>query len=184
MRIHDERISAYAASLPAPEPFASAAALTTLERARVTAFWLTLDAINFGSGWFPTLRKRREPTGYRTIVAGVRRQFDEHGPWSASELCALTAAELAAVFDQEPEHELMALFAASLRDLGTHLLVDCHGVFTATADAARGSAVALVGTLAGWECFADVSRYGGWRLAFLKRAQIAAADLHRAGVAR
>ena len=41
------------------------------------AFWLTLDAINFGSGWFPTLRKRPGQTGYRTIAAGIRRRFDE-----------------------------------------------------------------------------------------------------------
>ena len=48
------------------------------------AFWLTLDAINFGSGWFPTLRKRAEPTGYRTIAAGMQRRFDAGGPWTAA----------------------------------------------------------------------------------------------------
>ena len=30
---------------------------------------LQLDAINFGSGWFPTLRKRPGLSGYRTIAA-------------------------------------------------------------------------------------------------------------------
>jgi hypothetical protein len=40
-----------------------------------------------------------------------------------------------------------------------------------------------VQTLSGWECFADTSAYDGIEIAFLKRAQIAAADLSRAGVA-
>ena len=37
------------------------------------AYWLTLDAINFGSGWFPTLRKRDGLSGYNTIAAGLAR---------------------------------------------------------------------------------------------------------------
>ena len=49
-------------------------------------------------------------------------------------------------------------------------------------DAADGSAVRLVDTLAGWRCFRDVSLYDGREVPFLKRAQIAAADLNRAGV--
>ena len=32
-------------------------------------FTLTLDTINFGSGWFPTLRKRPGLSGYRTVAA-------------------------------------------------------------------------------------------------------------------
>ena len=41
---------------------------------------LQLDAINFGSGWFPTLRKPRGLSGFRTVEAGLRA----HGPWPAS----------------------------------------------------------------------------------------------------
>ena len=52
------------------------------------------------------------------------------------------------------------------------------------AEAAGGSAVALATALGNWCCFADVSSYGELSVPFLKRAQIAAADLHRAGVAR
>jgi hypothetical protein len=37
--------------------------------------------------------------------------------------------------------------------------------------------------LQGWDSFADTSRYDGIAVPFLKRAQIAAADLARAGVA-
>jgi hypothetical protein len=156
---------------------------TEAEREAAAAFWLTLDAINFGSGWFPTLRKRAQKTGYRTIAAGVRRRFDEHGPWTAFELARIEPQELAAVLDQDPQHELMELFSTSLRDLGAHLLDGYGGSFIAPVADARGSALALVTKLAGWDSFADLCTYDGRAIPFLKRAQIAAADLHRSGVA-
>ena len=77
----------------------------------------------------------------------------------------------------------MALFARSLNDLGRHVAGDHGGRFAAVADDAGSSAVALVEPLAGWDCFADISRYDGLAVPFLKRAQITAADLARAGVA-
>jgi len=150
----------------------------------LAAFWLTLDAINFGSGWFPTLRKRPGHSGYLTVAAGLKDRFAAHGAWSAAELARIGAPEIAAVLGQDPDHELMALFAASLRDLGTRLSDGYGASALALAQSADGSAVALVERLAGWCCFADVSRYEGRAVPFLKRAQIAAADLHRAGVAR
>ncbi|HEX3801339.1 MAG TPA: queuosine salvage family protein [Solirubrobacteraceae bacterium] len=146
------------------------------------AFWLTLDAVNFGSGWFPTLHKRSEKTGYRTIAAGIRRRFDEAGRWTPAQLAALTDAELAGWIDQAPEHELVGLMVTSLRDLGENVQRLYGRSFAAAVDAAGGSAVGLVETLAGWRCFADVSVYDGRAVPFLKRAQIVAADLQRAGV--
>ena len=80
---------------------------------RVARGLLTLDAINFGSGWFPTLRKDPGRSGYATIARAVK----EHGPWSNEELCATTAATLAAVLRQPADHELMALYAEALRAL-------------------------------------------------------------------
>ena len=53
---------------------------TPPSREPLAAFWLTLDAINFGSGWFPTLRKRAGRSGYSTIAAGVRERFERAGP--------------------------------------------------------------------------------------------------------
>jgi Potential Queuosine, Q, salvage protein family len=148
------------------------------QREEEAAFWMTLDAVNFGSGWFPSLRKSREPTGYRTIARGIRRRFDEVGPWSPAELTAINRAELAEWLDQDADHELVGLFVESLRDLGGHV-----ETFARVVDSAEGSAVTLVETLAAWDCFRDVSEYEGRAVPFLKRAQILAADLHRAGVA-
>src|SRR5215208_4334085 len=53
---------------------------------------LQLDAINFGSGWFPTLRKRAGLSGYRSVAAA----FAEHGRWSNAELRSLDVAAVAA----------------------------------------------------------------------------------------
>ena len=65
-------------SEPGPDPDVHLGAGSTEERA---AFWLTLNAINFGSGWFPTLRKRSGHSGYFTVAAGVRERFGHSGPW-------------------------------------------------------------------------------------------------------
>ena len=202
MSIEPQAIPAYAAELPLPVPARAATTATTATVTATTAaadpqthllegsaeelaaFWLTLDAINFGSGWFPTLRKRAGRSGYYTVATGVRERFAAVGPWPARELASIGARELAEALGQDPEHELMALFAASLNDLGRRVARDHGGEFLAVVDRVRGSARALAGLLAGWDCFADVSSYDGLPVPFYKRAQIAAADLTDAGVMR
>jgi hypothetical protein len=185
--IAHEGIGRYAAALSlctdpgAPDPEIH---LVGRRREELAAFWLTLDAINFGSGWFPTLRKRPGRSGYFTIAGGVRDRFQDYGPWSAEELANIAAAEVAEVLHQDPEHELMGLFGSSLRDLGARIARDYHGRFAAVVDQAGRSAATLVTTLAGWRCFEDTSNYEGLSVPFLKRAQIAAADLALADVAR
>ena len=184
VKIERHAVPGYAATLP-PGPTLTGvrAPLVSAERERLATFWLTLDAINFGSGWFPTLRKREGRSGYGTISLGLAEHLERVGPWSAEELSEIQAAEIAATLHQDPEHELMGLFARSLRDLGTHLIVEHHGSFSGLVAQANGSAVELAGLLARWKCFADTSTYGGHAVPFLKRAQIAVADLHRARVA-
>lgn len=44
------------------------------------AFAICMNAINFGSGWWPTIRKRPGHSGYSTMAAGVSDRFAEHGP--------------------------------------------------------------------------------------------------------
>jgi hypothetical protein len=187
VRIVEESIPAYALGLAEPAQALDAEPLpfdrSRGQREADAAYWLTLDAINFGSGWFPTLRKRAEQTGYRTIAAGIRRRFDAEGRWSASQLAGLTREELAGWLDQDPGHELIGLMTQSLRDLGANVRRLYGGSFAAVADRAEGSAVQLVQTLARWPSFSDTASYDGRALPFLKRAQVAAADLQRAGVA-
>ncbi len=183
VRIEQAAIPAYAAALPAWQAPAAEDRLLDGPHELRAAFHLTLDAVNFGSGWFPTLRKREGRSGYWTVALGLRDRFAQRGAWSAEELHGLDAAEIAAALGQDPEHELMALFARSLNDLGAHVAADHGGSFLAVAQAAQGSATALAELLASWDCFADASAYDGRRVPFCKRAQIAAADLHHAGVA-
>ena len=183
--IEAEAIPAYAETLRLSDPAGASdgQAMSTAPREQRAAFWIQLDAVNFGSGWFPTLRKPAGRSGYQTIAGALREHAERHGPWTAQQLTRLNASTIAAVLDQDPDHELMALFAQSLRDLGARVGAEHGGSFTATVDAAGGSAVALALALGKWDCFADCSRYRELTVPFLKRAQIAAADLARAGVA-
>src|SRR3954454_17718287 len=67
----------------------------------VAAYLLTLDSINFGSGWFPTLRKRPGCSGYYTVAWALADRFRSSGPWSNEELRSLEADEVARVLEQE-----------------------------------------------------------------------------------
>jgi hypothetical protein len=139
----------------------------------VATYLLTLDAINFGSGWFPTLRKRAGRSGYFTVAWALADRFRAHGPWSPAGLRALDAAELAAVLGQEQGHPLMRLYAEALRDLGRFL--GSRSVLDVIEEA-DGSAERLATMLArGMRFFDDRG--------FYKRAQIVPSDLALAGLA-
>jgi Potential Queuosine, Q, salvage protein family len=139
----------------------------------VAAYMLTLDAINFGSGWFPTLRKRPGSSGYYTVAWALADRFRAHGPWSDAELRALDVASLADVLGQRRDHELMARYARALNDLGRFL--QARSVMGVIRDAG-GSAEKLAATLAHEMPFFDDR-------GFFKRAQIVPNDLALAGVA-
>ena len=163
---------------PAPEPDAERHLLDGPEEL-VAAYFLTLDTINFGSGWFPTLRKRRnhaghEVSGYFTVAWSLADRFRAHGAWSSAELRALRADELADALGQPRDHELMALYAQALRDLG-RFLGDRSPLGLAAE--AGGSAARLARTLADGMALYDDR--GFW-----KRAQIVPSNLALAGVAR
>ena len=139
-------------------------------REDVATYILTLDAINFGSGWFPTLRKRPGASGYYTVAWSLAKRFRELGPWPNDELRRIDVAEVADVLGQDRRHELIALYADALRSLGQFL-----GDRTVL-DLLDGSAVRLAESLAGGMPFFD-------DVGFWKRAQITANDLALAGVA-
>ena len=77
----------------------------------------------------------------------------------------------------------MALFTRALRELGERITVEYFGRFLGLVHSAEGSAERLAETLAAWPSWRDVSHYEGEPVPFFKRAQIAAADLHLAGIA-
>jgi putative queuosine salvage protein len=186
VEIEERAIDVYAAELPAVAEASRPNPKTELvegDRETRAAFVICLDAINFGSGWWPTIRKRPGHSGYFTIAAGLTERFRARGPWTAGELRELAATEVAEVLGQDAEHPLMEHYADALRDVGEHVLTEHGGLFEAVIESARGSAVALADLLAGWRAFADVSTYDGRPVPFFKRAQIAAADVDRMGLA-
>jgi hypothetical protein len=136
----------------------------------VARYVLVLDAINFGSGWFPTLRHGATVAMTERLTADVRRRG---APWSPAQLRGLRAGDIAAVLDEDPAHPLMGHYAEGLRQLGRFL--GDGGALDAVA-AARGSAARFARSLAsGMPYLADTG--------FYKRAQITANDLALAGVA-
>ena len=139
----------------------------------VAHYLLVLDSINFGSGWFPTLRKRPGMSGYFTVASSLTDFWRSSGGWAVDELRALKVEDVAAVLAQDPGHELMGLYAEALRDLGQFL--GARRALDLVAEAG-GSAERLASMLAaGMPFFDDVG--------FWKRAQITPNDLALAGVA-
>lgn len=186
VRIDDEALEELAAVLARERP--AQPSLDPGQRglgdeARTLAFVVTLDAINFGSGWFPQLRKREGLSGYLSIAGALRERFEREGPFSASELERLRPEDCAKLFGQvqePPVDELMALFAEALNDLGVFLSREHRGRFAGPVEEARGSAERLVRILAQMPLYRDVARYEGFEVPFYKRAQITCSDLAEA----
>ncbi len=144
------------------------------------AYVVTLDAINFGSGWFPELRKRPGLSGYFTVATCLRGQFGRAGAWTTAELAKLDADCCAEIFEQRANsavRELMELFARALRDLGGWLAARHGGSFARAVDAAGGSAERLAVSLSEMPLYRDIARYTSFEVPLYKRAQLTAADL-------
>jgi hypothetical protein len=175
-RLADE----FATDPPAPPTWDPAVYHVGTPRSRL-AYVLTLVAINFGSGWFPKLRKREGRSGYFTVAMGLKDRFDAEGPWSAAALAALSPLDLAhatgQTLDDPDVVELMAYFSTALNDLGALLVRRYGGSFAALIESAGGRAETLVERLAEMPLYRDVSTYDDLEIPFYKRAQITAADL-------
>jgi hypothetical protein len=174
--LREDRIAPLAAGLVdgagAPDP----ARAPLGDEAATVAFVLTLDTINFGSGWagWP---------GYHVVAGALRRRFEAAGPLSAAALAALGPADAARLVGQDPGGalgDLWALYARALGELGRGLVERWGGRFEGPIEEARGSAARLVRSLAGLAPFRDVARHGGEPVPFYKKAQLAAADLAHA----
>jgi len=118
VHINHEDIPAYAASL-----LADLADRPTLDSSchyighgeETVVFILALDAINFGSGYFPHLHKRPGMSGYFIIASSLTDFFTANGPLSAHDLQEITARDCATIFAQDMSDpviaELMKLFS-------------------------------------------------------------------------
>lgn len=148
-----------------------------------TAFVLALDAINFGSGYFPHLRKRPGRSGYHTVATSLRDYVADTGGLTTGRLAAWTVDDAAATFGQildgGPAHELMQLFTEAWHDLAAFVDRVGDGSFAATVATADQSAARLVELLAEMPFFRDVHTHPAVDEVLLyKRAQIVVQDLH------
>jgi hypothetical protein len=189
LRIDAARLADYARDFPVREIGAATLDPAThhLGQGKDTLlFVIALDAINFGSGYFPQVRKRPKDShsfhsGYFTMAAGLNDWFQAEGAPSAARLARLTQADCARIFGQDlgnpASAELMGLFAKALNDLGALLLARFDGDAARLVESAEYQAETLVAILRVMPFFDDVAIWQGRKVPFMKRAQLTAADL-------
>jgi hypothetical protein len=184
VRLVDARIAPYAASLAAaglPTPVYDTAHHARGSVAETVAFQLTLDTVNFGSGYFPHLRKRPGMSGYLTVASSLKERWERDGPLTGTDLRAMTVTDCAVLFGQQensgPAQELMALFAQALNDLGAWLGGRYDDDPLGPIEDAGHSAARLVGLVSEMPFYRDISTYRGHEVPLYKRAQILVTDL-------
>ena len=146
------------------------------------AFVLTLDSINFGSGYFPFLRKRPGHSGYHTVAASLRDWVDDVGAITTDRLRERDVDEWAVTFGQQldgsPAQELMELFTVALHDLADFVDTAAGGSFAGVVEAANGSGATLAASLTDMPFYRDEHDHPvAGSVAFYKRAQITVQDL-------
>ncbi len=151
------------------------------ESEAMVAYVLVLDTINFGSGYFPALRKRPGCGGYATVASALTDWFVAAGPPPAEVLRALDAATVADVLGQDLgdplRARLMELYAEALHGLGAFVGERFGGHYDAVVRAAGHSAQKLAALLAEMPLFRDVWSYDVFEVPLYKRAQITSSDL-------
>ncbi len=179
VRINETELEAFAGRVELnvadddPGHFAVGDAETT------AAFVLALDSVNFGSGYFPVLRKRHGISGYHTI-ASCLREFALRQPIASTWLAAVDVAEVTELFEQDGNEgvgELMGLFCQAFNDLGAFIDRVGDGRALGVVEAADGSAAKMVKLLDEMSLYHDVHDYEGREVPLYKRAQITPFDL-------
>lgn len=189
VRIRHDRLDDYAAALPAAPPANLFDATHHYEgdAESTAAYVLALDAINFGSGYKPLIRNEGwdmiAGSIYYTVSTRLKQEFENAAPLTADRLAAITTDDCRRILHLPAARHSIAfadLCGSALREWGRELLRSANGSCMDYIAAHNGSAAALVESLAALPHFHDVHDYKGQVVPVLKRAQIAAADLHLA----
>jgi len=169
------------AKLPQP---ATPAELQFTGTARATAnVCLLVDCLNFcfwsPRPWSVAYRGRTWTRTY-AMYAGVLRAIERDAAWLTAERWARADdGDVAGLFAGEGEVPLAAERRAVLNETGRCLAEQFGGEFAAAVTRVDGDARRLAYLLAeSFPSFRDAATYRGRSVAFLKRAQICAADLH------
>ena len=184
VKINYGKIREYALSLPIAQAISPVLDSNTHfigNEEDTAAYFLILDSMNFGSGYFPKMKKRPAMSGYFTVASSLADLFRKRGPLSPGKLSQFTSRDCTEIFNQDPENEdiqeLMGFFATALNDLGNYLIKDFKGHFLQMIDAADHCAEDLLKILIKMPLFNDIEPYGDGMVHFYKRAQLTAADL-------
>jgi hypothetical protein len=184
VRLRADQITRYAADLhgqgAAPDPGDPAHESVTRDTETQCLFVLALDAVNFGSGWFPVLAKRSGLSGYHTIATSLAERVRRDG-LTLADLRSCDRTGMADTMGQDAEgpiSDLLDHFVESWRLLAD-LVEGEGGTAIGWVRKARGSAARLVDALvSAHPMYADMPDHNGTPVPLLKRAQITAADLH------
>jgi hypothetical protein len=190
VRINEDRLASFADALPSKPP---GNVLDVTHHfigppEEMASYILTLDSINFGSGYKPLLVKEGWKTVngslYFTISTRLKEYFERRGPLSPRALTEITPAQVAGLLGLDAaktwSEKFSAICAANLHETGQLIERAYGGRFLNLIDKADGSAARFVGVLSSLPAFGDIHRYKGRDIPFYKRAQITAADLHLA----
>jgi hypothetical protein len=187
VRIDEDAIAELATMIPAEPPPLLPEEQAQGDDNHVAAKVVAWNMVNFGSGWFPHLRKRQGLSGARSLAQAFDDHVHRHGAPRAAWLADMDVPKVAELFGQPhpgPVDGLLELFAQAWRDLG-HLLLDRYdGSAVHLVEAADGSAARLVELLdadgGAMPLVHDVARYDDVDVPLYKRAQITASHLARA----
>ena len=146
------------------------------------AFALVADCINFGSGYFPGLRKDGSKSGYKTMAAGLAGFFEANWPFPPSRLEQMDRRAVLDILGQggrptEAALELAGMMESALRELGAHLRTAFDDSFAGLGSLAQAGAESLVGALYRLDGYRDGHRWNGAIFQPAKKAQITVSDL-------
>lgn len=147
---------------------------------RTLEYFLILDAINFGSGYFPFLNKEQGVSGYFTVAKRLKEHIGRFGMPTSDELAKIDISTCAKMLGQDlyslHMEELMQLFAKALRDLGNWSNEQYDGDLLGVLRRSK-CANDVIHEMAKMPLFDDRSEYFGTPVFFYKRAQIFLQDV-------
>jgi hypothetical protein len=179
VRINYDRLDAYVKTLPQNPP------ANVFDRdnhfigtnEQTAAFVMILDALNFGSGYKPYLKKEgftlKNGSLYFTVANGLKSAFESGTTVNEENIADILGLPSEGRYSQE----FAAHTRQSLRELFS--LVN-HGEFYDFVKGCDGSVSACVKKITQLPLFQDSHNYKGGKIGIYKRAQILAADLHLA----
>lgn len=187
VRIHHDRIAAYAAHLVAENPVLVTALddenhfVDSGDKVKTAAYVIALDSINFGSGAFHIAQNDGIDLEYHVVAQGLKRAFANGQLCDPVQWQHATASECHEVFGipvgiHPALDTLMHQFADHLQQTAAMLVRD-FGTIAGMLANYRGKGLAMFDLIAEWPHFADTALYQGRHIAIYKRAQILLADI-------